>query len=654
MNINANELMLINNRMNLKKMNAKNTPAPTSEPTTTAPEASFRGLEQQGMNNIAFGKVDFSKVAKTPHFNTLGNKIKTLFVAGSILTGSLLATSCEKNEMNQVMNVDMDALIEALTKALVDPITENQERTNELLLRLIELVEKNNTISQENNDLIYKVIGWLQKLDQNDQEGYKVLNAILEKIEYSIAHNEKMDAATIALLEKIAANQEKFGKEHTDLLLQLIEKADTIDATLKTEIGVVVEKMDTMGEDQKALLYKILEEIVANNRLTAANANMLSIVIRQLGTLDKNDKAEMAILNQIWIAIQDAIKNEKDMDAKEQALLKAILENIQNFKEENAQNIMLLIESVKNLDASVAHAFAKLFEKMDNMTDEGRKVFNEILNQVINGNNSIEKNNQLLAVVIEALGKIDQNKDPEMFEMLKNIWETLQAHMKQDAAMDEKTHSLLHAILSNVQNFNKETVILLKELIERADKFGPEIIDLLNKIVNNQDKLGKDGKEATNKILEAINKNTEVAKGTYNLVAKLLANVDKLGDKGDAILKAIADISTGENVDLSKIEAMLADLLAQEKANGEVLESADAKASLTLVVLEGIKKAIKDGDEATLAKLQEVIDKMPENCKCDADLKVIIEKLQNILDKLAQGNNEGVEGDLNDLEKEFS
>ena len=189
----------------------------------------------------------------------------------------------------------------------------------------------------------------------------------------------------------------------------------------------------------------------------------------------------------------------------------------------------------------------------------------------------------------------------------------------------------------------------MKELIQKADKFGPEVIELLNAIIKNQGQMSEAGKEATNKILEAINNNTEVAKGTNVLVAEILANLQKLGDKADKIIEAIAAISTGESVDLSKIEALLEDLLAQEKANGEILASADAKVSLVLVVLEGIKNSIIDGNKVLADKIQEVIDNLPEGCECDVKLQEIIELLQKIL---KESNDESIK-DFEDLENMF-
>lgn len=648
MKINAQEILLINKNMKF----GENPTAPISneekvtEPPVSNPESTLSALDLQGKNNIAFQGL-LQKVKNLP---------KAAILAGALaITTAPVLTSCVEQRQEMELSIDMEALLEALTKALSNeitkPITENQEKTNELLNKLIDLVEQNNVVSQENKTLLLQVIKLLQQLDQNDSEGRAILNAILEKIEQSIDQNKKMDEATIALLERIAKNQDKFGKENKELLISLINKVDNLDTTLKTEITNILDKMDTLGNDQKEMLSKIFLAISMNNTLSLANNNMLATIIKQLGQLDQNDKNSMAILNKIWVAIEKSIKENKDMDEKTQALLKSILENIQNFSEENKQNIMLLIESVKNLDSSIAHAFAKLFNKLDNIGNDGQKLLNEILTQVINNNNLNEKQIVLLASILDAMSNIDKNNNPEIIELLKNIWETLQADIKQDHALNEKTHELLHEVLNSIHNFNEETVILLKELLAKSDKLGAEQIALLKAIIANQEKLQAQGKDATNKLLEAINKNTEVAKGTHVLVAEILSKIDKLGNKADEIIEAIANISTGENVDLSTIEKMLADILAQEKANGEILSSADAKASLVLITLEGLKKAIQDGDQAILDKIQEVIDNMPESCECDAKLDEIIKLLQKIIDNAK--NDESIKGDLGDLDDMF-
>ena len=646
MKINAQEILLINKNMKF----GENPTAPISneekvtEPPVSNPESTLSALDLQGKNNIAFQGVNQSLLQKMKNLPKAATLAIGLMVAAS---GTL--TSCMKQE--QYMNQDYDALIEALRKEITDPITKEQQKTNELLYKLLSLTEKDYYVSQENHKLLLQILAALGNIEQNDAEVRALLNAILEKIEYSIEHNKQTDEETIKLLETIIANQNKFGEENKELLVTLINKVDKLDATVKQALSTVVERIDTLGEEQNKLLTKILNAINLNNNISAANNKMLAVALKQLAQLDNNDKASMAILNRIWVAIEKSIKEEKEMDRKEMALLQSILENIQNFNADTKENLLLLIESVKNLDSSVANSFAKLFDKLDNIGNDGQKLLNEILNQVINGNNMNAKQTELLASILDAMSNIDIDNNPEIVDLLNKIWDAIQADIKQDHAMNEKTHYLLHDILDSIKNFNAETTTLLKEILAKSDKLGEEQIRLLNVIIKNQEKLSAQGKESTNKILEAINNNTNVAKGTHVLVAEILGKMDKLGDKADKIIDAIANISTGGNVDLSTIEKMLADILAQEKANGEILSSADAKASLVLITLEGLKKAIQDGDQAILDKIQEVIDNMPESCKCDAKLDEVIKFLQKIIDNAK--NDESIKGDLGDLEDMF-
>ena len=211
-----------------------------------------------------------------------------------------------------------------------------------------------------------------------------------------------------------------------------------------------------------------------------------------------------------------------------------------------------------------------------------------------------------------------QNENDEKgFELINKIWAQLQEAIKYNEALDGKTHALLLAILENIQG------------------------------------LGDSGKAALDKILDAINKNSEIAQGTQDLVKELLGKVDKLGDKADKIIETIANIGVGEKVDLSKIESMLADLLAQEKANGQIFNNLDAKLALIEVSLEALKKHEMANDPAVLKKLQEILDKIPAGCDCtheSLDITVIIEKLQEIIDKMDDPNNEGILGDLGNLD----
>ena len=574
----------------------------------------------------ANGKTDKEILAVTKQLRAQMNAVLTKLAKGEI-------------KFAQAMKEIME-LLNSINNSLGDILAEIQALRDDM---------------NEGLDSLYQV----GKLTLAEMQSFKTsVEARTDKIVDELRANGKTEEEILAItknirsqlnviITKLTRGEINFAKA----MYEITKLLSNIDNSVKEGLEEVVNHIDDLGAEQQEMLTSILEAINLNNNLSADNNKMLSIIIKQLAKLDRNDSHSMAILNRIWMTIEKSIKAEKEMDRKEMALLQSILENIQNFNADTKENLLLLIESVKNLDSSVANSFAKLFNKIDNIGNDGQKLLNEILNEVIKGNNMNAKQTELLASILDAMSNIDIDNNPEIADLLNKIWDAIQADIKQDHAMNEKTHSLLHEILDSIKNFNAETTTLLKEILAKSDKLGEEQIRLLNVIIKNQEKLSAQGKDSTNKILEAINNNTEVAKGTHVLVAEILGKMDKLGNKADKIIDAIANISVGEKVDLSTIESMLADILAQEKANGDLLTSADAKASLVLVSLEGIKNAIKDGNKAIIDKIQEVIDNMPESCKCDAKLDEIIKQLQKIIDNAR--NDESIEGDLGDLEDMF-
>lgn len=201
------------------------------------------------------------------------------------------------------------------------------------------------------------------------------------------------------------------------------------------------------------------------------------------------------------------------------------------------------------------------------------------------------------------------------------------------------------------QNFTLEAIFdELKKQGVKLDEHG----DLLNLISTKLSTLQKDDKEALEKILIAITTNTEVAKGTQGLVEEILAKLDRIGKDSSAILEIVSKIASNEPVDLSTIQDMLAKILAATQRNGTVLDSIEDKLNFVGVALEGIKDQIGEGNEKVLAKLQEILDKIPDGCNCQAlDLTVVINKLNEIIAKMedsSNGNHEGILGDLGTLD----
>jgi hypothetical protein len=109
---------------------------------------------------------------------------------------------------------------------------------------------------------------------------------------------------------------------------------------------------------------------------------------------------------------------------------------------------------------------------------------------------------------------------------------------------------------------------------------------------------------------------------------------------------------------LYDIKDILKDLLAQSKKNGEVLTDIDSKLSLISVTLNRLLTVVQSlgkGHEQLLAKLNEILAKIPDGCNCgNIDLTVIINKLDQLIEAVKNNSNddknhEGILEDLDDL-----
>ena len=179
-------------------------------------------------------------------------------------------------------------------------------------------------------------------------------------------------------------------------------------------------------------------------------------------------------------------------------------------------------------------------------------------------------------------------------------------------------------------------------------------------------------------VLEAINNGVAGTDSLRDLLEKVLEKQDK---NTKAIINAIGNIKVGSGgtVDLSSLEAMVAELLKQSKANGNILSNIDAKtdviATTTKSILAALEKEFgkndtryknimnilnviankagsKGDDTKLLAKLDEILAKLDEIKDAIKNHKVTVDVTGKVTCECNCGNNnkhEGILGDLNDL-----
>lgn len=665
MKINANEMLLINKNLKFKgdetepvsNPNASLTEVPEGEEESTA-------LKAQAMNNIAFQGVNIAGMKKMglnamlalsllagaasmssctteegDAYFTVNNTVTTHLTVNTYMTDEELVKAVldeikalrednkKQAEINQAIlaelmkqGISLDRILTLLEKmnmtaedilnmlkensdkqdAILNTITNGNQEQKELMLQILDAVNHGNKLSADNNKTLTMILVQMGKADQYDKETIAILNMLLSKVNESIQ------------------TQKAIAAKQTMLMQAILGKLSCIDNNMKEGILAILNKIDAVSEANIELLTKIFNTVDENN---------------------KNDKLTNDILMAIYNKVDESIKQNHDLTEKTHEMLWMLMDKLSSMDDNMKQGVLAILKHIDTASAANIELLIKLINKVDTIGS--------------NDNESAKILNQILAEIRIA---IEQNKD-----------------------VDSRTQALLQSILDNMQNFNADLKTAVAQLLAKMDQMSAEHRDFCNQILSKLDNMDNNAKAGLamlikqmaenntltqmqlNKlkvIIDKLDKASEADQKFYNqaiaLLSELLSKVDKLGNKADSILDAIGNISLDANVDLSTIEKMLADILAQSKANGDVLTSIDGKMNLVAITLEGIKSQLEEmgGDhKAIIARLDAILAKIPEGCKCDASLTVIIEKLDKIIQEIKNGNNH--EGILDDLENMF-
>lgn len=380
-----------------------------------------------------------------------------------------------------------------------------------------------------------------------------------------------------------------------------------------------------------ALLQTLVDMLHENNKISIEN-NALLIKILGALTTQNLDNADIKAF------LQEALK-----------ILNQLATTTGELKEEQKAQRALL------------NSFLDELKNLGTMLEGNKELFLQLLHVVKEGN---AENTELLTAILNQI-KIAQNKNRDMSAENKAL---LQAILDKLSTMDAKTQENFVTIinqLSQGNQINAKILAKLTQVLGKLDKIDENQSKFFAVVVAKFDKLNASQQANLEKFLDAIasntsaiNKNTTVAKATYELVAKLLDKVDELKNNSnvnvDAILEAIANISTGENVDLTTVETLLQQLLQSSEMNNKVLTDIKSKLDAVAVALNGIKLALGEGHEKILQKLEEILNKIPNGCKCD--ISEILVKLDILIKSIQENPNDDNkhEGILDDLEDLFN
>lgn len=238
-----------------------------------------------------------------------------------------------------------------------------------------------------------------------------------------------------------------------------------------------------------------------------------------------------------------------------------------------------------------------------------------------------------LDVIIENQDKYGTEAQTLLNKISKQLTKMDEAQIKFYTAVLDKLDKIDDKAQQGVTNIlegNKISADILATLTEgfgKLDQMNEDEKAFFNAVLAEINKLNESGQLNTEKLLEAINKNTDVSEGTYDVAQKILAAIGGLNDKGDKALEILGNLSTGDtNVDME-----------------------DYKAFITATV-QGIIDTYEGGNEKVLAELQAIKDKIPNGCKCDpAEILIKLEQIIEGLEQPDNGTHEGIVGDFGDL-----
>ncbi len=623
MNINANELLLLNKKVRFGEEAGKSTqPQIIEQPTTqeTNPQAGMNALMFQGMNNVVSNPqlatnlgIMREEVAEegqqtvknntqeeaTPlktnvAFQGKASKFKNVAMGALMALMSLGATStlqsCQPDvTVTQSVDVDMSALMEMVNelKALRQEMADRDEANAKKMDQIIAMFNQVITLVQQgqlNDQQFYNLMLENQKLiiDMMVQQGTSQEEA-----------NKKLDAILIAV------------KNGTMSIQEALNQIKGLVSDIKGLLGQVISSLDKAEKDRaefkellkenNANVKELIEQgktIIASDSVRNAKLDDLANAIKNLN-IDMNsgidklaDKLNMSTNQLIAVMKQLGYNQEQITKMTAAEILAAIKENTAETK----KNGEIMLVGFNNLEGIIKDYGAK-----------GEAFAKDVLNY------------------IAAVG----------FEMNRNFGNLI-AEVKAGKVSLDEIKALIAAMNKNIE------------------QNGEAAKDNTDKILNYIAAVGYDMNRNFTAILNAINNGGKGTEKIEALLEKVLEkqdqNMNKIDTNCKAIIEAMSNIKVdGGKIDLSSIEAMLKDLLAQSKKNGNTLSSIDGKLNVIQItqqaILDKINAEAHKGDqryERADAFMTEVLDKLGNQSGAgkydDTKLLEALKGLSNLID----------------------
>ena len=633
MKINANELLLLNKKVRFGEDTEKPTqPQIIEQPTAqeTAPQTGMNALMFQGMNNVV----------SNPQFATNLNAMKEEVsneqpVANNQDETAPLKTNVAfQGKASKFKGMAMSALMGLMTLGAMSSM---QSCTGEGDITINDNsntnVNTNVTVNYYTDESKWATFmdmfqQYIDNQEKNNAQTQEQLNA-LKTLVTQLLSQMKQDS-----------DNSKAYYEQMFLLLTQNNANQQIIITLLTQTGMSVDQAN-------ALIQQLLQE-VKEGKLSAAEAM----------------KKLLDLINDIKVSLDD-IKASLDRAEKDRAEFKELLKD-NNAKldklieqgnaiieSDSIRNAKLddLAKKIENLNIDMNSNFAALAKKLD-MNQQ------ELINVLMKLGYTQAQITKMTAAQILAAIKENTAVSKENNELMKDGFNMLAEILKQQgdkaeafgkqvlnyiAAVGFEMNRNFTKLIEEVQTGNAkldDITLLLNAINQQVKQNGEDGKKLGNDILNYLAAIGYDMSKNFAAVLNAINTGNKGAEEIKALLEKVLEKQDA---NSKAIIEAMGNIKIdGGKIDLSSIEAMLRELLAQSKKNGNTLSSIDGKLDVIQIteqaILDKINAEAHKGDEryaATNALLKEILNKVGKQNGSydDGELLKVLNNLSNLLDK---------------------
>lgn len=607
MKINANELMLMNRKIRFGEETNKSESTETVSTQQTTPQTGMNGLMFQGMSNVVSnpqlaGNLSVLREETTKDeqpnneqntvaplktniaFQGKASRFKTVAMSAlmGLMTMGAVSTLQSCGEENTIQTVDVKVDLTAIN-AMLEEIKQWRQEAAE---RDKEMAAKYDQMISLFNQLLY-----IAKQSQLDDAKFREL----------MLTNQQM---MIDLMVKQGYSQEEANKKLDAILNSNMSIDEKLDA-IKDLVGSIKVSLD----DIKASLDRAEKDRAEFKEMLKENNASVKELIEQGKVIIASDSARNAKLDNLATAISrlnidmntgiDNLANKLNMSTNQLiSVMKQLGYNQEQITKMTASQILEAIkentaETKKNGEIMSA-GFDNLEGIINKYGEKGEAYAKEVLNY------------------IAAVG----------FEMNRNFGKLIEEVQTGNGKLDYMTELMVA--------LNKQ----VKQNGEDGKKLGNDILNYLGAI-------GFEMNRNFTAVLNAINTGNKGTAELKSLLEKVLEkqdqNMDKIDTNCKAIIEAMGNIKVdGGKIDLSSLEKMMSELLAQAKKNGNILSSIDGKAD----VLNGTTKAILDNLEREAGKNDvrytniENLLKALANKADGKDDKDLLDRLDKVLAKL--------------------